>query len=142
MRYVADVLRRLDYRVVVHLASHRSLVHPPPSTFDPIQLITAAWGDTPYGFFATWFACDGANNHGWFCDRQVDRLNARARSLVATRPRDAASVWSRIDRELVDRAAWLPMINERAIDFLSTRVANYESHAYWGLFADQLWVKR
>jgi hypothetical protein len=37
---------------------------------------------------------------------------------------------------------WLPMINERGIDFLSTRVANYEPHPYWGLFADQLWVKR
>ena len=34
------------------------------------------------------------------------------------------------------------MINERGIDFLSTRVANYEPHPYWGLVADQLWVKR
>jgi peptide/nickel transport system substrate-binding protein len=142
VRYVADVLRQLDYRVSVHLASHSSATRPPPSSFDSIQLIPAAWGDTPYGFFATWFACDGANNHGWFCDRRIDRLNARARSLLATRPRDAARIWARIDRELVDRAVWLPMINERGIDFLSTRVANYESHPYWGLFADQLWVKR
>ncbi len=142
VRYVASVLRRLGYRADVHLVSHRSLVHPPPSTFDSIQLIAAAWGDTPYGFFATWFACDGTNDHGWFCDRRIDRLNARARSLLAVRPREAATVWAGIDRELVDRAAWLPMINERGIGFLSTRVANYESHPYWGLFADQLWVKR
>jgi peptide/nickel transport system substrate-binding protein len=142
VRYVASVLRQLGYRVDVHLASHRSLSHPPPSSYDSIQLMPAAWGDTPYGFFTTWFACDGPNNRGWFCDRPIDRLNAHARSLVATRPREAAAVWSRIDRELVDRAAWVPMINERGIDFLSTRVANYQSHPYWGLFADQLWVKR
>jgi peptide/nickel transport system substrate-binding protein len=141
-RYIAVVLRRLGYRVEVHLMSHRSLNHPLPGTYDSIQLLPAAWGDTPYGFFATWFACDGPNGHGWFCDRRIDRLNGQARSLLATRPREAAELWSRIDRELVDRALWLPMINERGIDFLSTRVANYESHPYWGLFADQLWVRR
>jgi hypothetical protein len=56
--------------------------------------------------------------------------------------RSSAAVWARIDRELVNRAVWLPMINERGIDFLSRRVANYESHPYWGLIADQLWVRR
>jgi peptide/nickel transport system substrate-binding protein len=142
VRYVGSALRQLGYRVKIHLASHRSHAHPPPSTFDSIQLIDAAWGDAPYGFFATWFACDGANGHGWFCDRRIDRRNARARSLLATRPREAADEWARLDRELVDRAVWLPMINERGIDFLSTRVANYESHPYWGLAVDQLWVKR
>lgn len=142
VRYVASVLRELGYRVDVHLASHRSLPHPPPSTFSSIQLIAAAWGDTPYGFFATWFACRGPNDQGWFCDRRIDLRNGRARSLSATRPREAADGWAGIDRELVDRAVWLPMINERGIDFLSTRVANYESHPYWGLVADQLWVKR
>ena len=28
------------------------------------------------------------------------------------------------------------------IDFLSDRVTNYQSHPYWGLLADQLWVQR
>jgi peptide/nickel transport system substrate-binding protein len=142
VHYIAGVLRRLGYRVEVHLMSHRSPTHPTPSTYDSIQLLPAAWGDTPYGFFATWFACGGPNDHGWFCDRRIDRLNGQARSLLATRPRDAARLWARIDRELVDRAVWLPMINERGIDFTSTRVANYESHPYWGLFVDQLWVRR
>jgi peptide/nickel transport system substrate-binding protein len=142
VRYIAVVLRRLGYRAQVHLVSHRSLTHPKPSTYDSIQLLPAAWGDTPYGFFATWFACDAPNGRGWFCDRRIDRLNGQARSLLATRPRDAARLWARIDRHLVDKALWLPMINERGIDFLSTRVANYESHPYWGLFVNQLWVRR
>ena len=75
--------------------------------------------------------------------RPADRPPERASAIaVGDASREAADLWARIDRELVDRAVWLPMVNERGIDFLSTRVANYESHPYWGLFADQLWVRR
>jgi peptide/nickel transport system substrate-binding protein len=64
-----------------------------------------------------------------------------ARSLFATNPRVAASLWARIDRRLVKRAVWAPLINDRGIDFVSSRIGNYQSHLYWGLIADQLWVR-
>jgi len=139
--YVADVLRGLGYPSRVHLVTHRSLAHPPPRVFKRIQLIPAGWGDTSYGYFATWFACAGGSSHGRFCDPRIDRENLRAQSLKATRPQAAAALWARIDRELVDRAAWVPLVNERGIDFLSARVRNYQVHPYWGLIADQLWLR-
>lgn len=142
IRYVAKVLRELGYQAHVHLVTHATLQHPAPSVFGRIQLIAGGWGDTPYGYVATWFACNGSYTHAWFCDPRIDRMNARARSLQATDPRTAAALWSAIDRDLVNRAAWLPMINERGIDFLSDRVTNYQSHPYGGLLADQLWVRR
>lgn len=143
VRYVASVIRRLGYRTTVHLASHRELAQLPPSVFDRIQVIDAAWGDnSAYGFVTRWFACLGSGTTSWFCDRQVERLTARAHALQATEPQTAAALWSRIDRGLVDQAAWLPMINERGIDFLSSRVANYQSHPYWGMLLDQLWVRQ
>jgi peptide/nickel transport system substrate-binding protein len=141
VRYTAGLLRRLGYRTRVHLVTHRSLAHPAPEVFTKIQLIPAGWGDTPYGFFTTWFACAGANDHGWFCDPRIDREILRAQSLKATAPRAAASVWARIDHELVDRAAWVPLIDERGIDFVSARVGNYQVHPYWGIIADQLWLR-
>jgi peptide/nickel transport system substrate-binding protein len=61
--------------------------------------------------------------------------------LKATAPRAAASVWAGIDHELVDRAAWVPLIDERGIDFVSARVGNYQVHPYWGIIADQLWLR-
>jgi peptide/nickel transport system substrate-binding protein len=140
VRYVGGVLRRLGYRVQVRLVTHASLQHPPAEVYRSIQIIAAGWGDTPYGFVATWFACGGANTHGWFCDPTIDRLNAQARLLQATNSHAATSIWTRIDRSLVDQAAWLPMVNEGAIDFLSPHVANYESHPYLGLIVDQLRV--
>ncbi len=143
IRYVANVLRGIGYRARVHLVKHAALEHPAPGVFRKIQLAPAAWGDaTPYGFVAKWFGCRSSDAHGWFCDLRIDRMNAKARSLRSIDPRAAAALWSAIDRDLVDRAAWLPMVNERGLDYLSERVTNYQSHPYWGLLADQLWVQR
>jgi hypothetical protein len=41
---------------------------------------------------------------------------------------------------VTDRAAWVPLVNPRAIDFLSARVGNYQHHPVLGLIADQLTV--
>jgi ABC-type transport system substrate-binding protein len=112
----------------------------PEFDLSTVQLIPAAWGDTPFGFFATWFACDGASDHGYFCDLRVDAAIKRARALEATNPRAAANAWAELDRQLVDRAVWAPMVDEHAVDFVSGRVHNYQAHAYWGIMADQLWI--
>ena len=106
-----------------------------------MQLIPGAWGDTPYGFFATLFSCGGPFNHGWFCDPRIKPENLRARLLNATNTRAAAGIWAKIDRQLVDEAPIVPLINEHGIDFVSARVRNYQFHPYWGLIADQLWLR-
>jgi DNA-binding SARP family transcriptional activator/ABC-type transport system substrate-binding protein len=138
VRYMAAILRRLGYRARVHLVPHDHLDAP----LKTIQVIAGAWGDTTYGMFATWFRCDAPNAHGWFCDRRIDRQLDRAQKLKSTRPLAAAAIWAGIDRRLVDRAAWVPMVNELGLDFVSSRVRNYQFHPYWGLIADQLWLAR
>jgi peptide/nickel transport system substrate-binding protein len=139
IRYTASVLRRLGYPAKVRLVPHGHLAQPGPSL--PIQLIPAGWGDTPFGFFETWFACGGANTHGNFCDRRIDAAIKRAQSLKGANPRAADDAWAELDRQLVDRAVWAPMVNEHAIDFVSARVHNYQAHPYWGIIADQLWLQ-
>jgi peptide/nickel transport system substrate-binding protein len=132
------VLRRLGFRTRVRIVSHAS---PAPLTESPIQLIPAGWLDTtPYNFLGPWFSCNGAANAGFFCDPALDRTIRLARSLEATNPRAAASVWARADRTVVDQAAWVPLVNPRLIDFVSARVRNYQHHPYWGILADQLVV--
>jgi len=142
VRYAADVLRRLGYPVRVRLVPHSFLAHAPPERFSRIQLIPAAWGgDTPDGFFTTWFSCKGPNVHGWVCNRRIDRAILRARALKATKPRAAAALWGKIDRDLVDQAAWVPFIDEQGVDFVSARMRNYQFHPYWGFIADQVWLR-
>ena len=140
-RYYASVLQELGYRASVRLVSHAYLADPPPAVFRQIQLIPAAWGDTPAGFFTTWFSCSGTNVHGDFCDHRVDREIARAQALEETQPRAANALWARLDHELVDRAVWAPVVNDHGLDFVSARVHDYEFHPYWGLIADQLWLR-
>jgi peptide/nickel transport system substrate-binding protein len=137
VRYTAAVLRRLGYPTRVRLASHSFL----PVPLSKIQLIPGAWGDTTDGFLTTLFSCAGVSDHGWFCDRRVDRAIVRARAVRATRPRQAAALWARIDRDLTDQAASVPLIDEHAVNFVSARVRNYQSHPYWGIIADQLWLR-
>jgi peptide/nickel transport system substrate-binding protein len=101
-----------------------------------------AWGDTPYGYFASWFSCRNRQfNYGWFCDRRAAAENNRAESLDEPNPRAAQSVWASIDRRLVARAAWLPLVDLKGIDFVSGRVRNYQFHPYSGIIADQLWLR-
>jgi hypothetical protein len=42
---------------------------------------------------------------------------------------------------VTDQAAWAPIVNEHSLDVVSPRVRNYQAHPYWGLIADQLWLR-
>jgi peptide/nickel transport system substrate-binding protein len=138
---VAGVLRSLGYRVATRFVPHAALADPPARTFAAIQVIPTGWSDTTaYGFVAPWLTCVGAGDHGWFCHSPFDRKVLEARSLEATRPRAAARLWEEIDRDIVDRAALVPLVNPRLVDFHSQRVGNSQHHAYLSLIADQVWL--
>lgn len=64
IRYTANLLRRLGYPTRIRLVAHAALAHAPASVFRKIQLIPTEWGDTSYGFFATWFSCAGGSSQG------------------------------------------------------------------------------
>jgi peptide/nickel transport system substrate-binding protein len=97
-------------------------------------------------FIAFFFRCpaqaSGANtNPSQFCDRGIDRQIKRALDLEATDPAIAISLWSRLDHEIVDRAAMVPLLNRKQVDFVSRRVGDYQYSAQWGVLLDQLWVR-
>jgi ABC-type transport system substrate-binding protein/DNA-binding SARP family transcriptional activator len=143
-RYVAAVLRRLGYQARVKLVSHEALSKMRSTGFKKIQIIPAGWvPDFPSAnaMLPIWFRCDGANNHDWFCRPGLDRLMEHAAEVEFSDPHRAARLWSQVDRRLVADAAWVPLVNPRAVDFVSERVRNYERHPVWGLIADQLQLR-
>jgi peptide/nickel transport system substrate-binding protein len=143
-RYVADVLRRLGYRARAKLLSHNQLDQMGADVFRTIQLIAAGWvPDFPsaHAMLTIWFRCDGAYNHHYFCRPAIDNWMDRAAQLQLIDPRRAARQWSQIDRRLVAEAAWLPLVNPRAIDFVSERVHGYQRHPILGIIADQLQLR-
>jgi peptide/nickel transport system substrate-binding protein len=80
-------------------------------------------------------------NTAEFCDPRIDAQAQHAYALQSWAPAAAVGRWAAIDRELVDKAPWVPLYNPRDLTVLSARVGNYQFHPYWSLLIDQLWVR-
>ena len=139
---VAATLRRLGYRTRIRPVTHPFLADAPARVFTSISILPVGWKDfSAYGFFAPWLSCRGALAHGYACDRRLDRDMQRASALEATHPRRAAQHWARIDHDIVDRAAIVPLYNLRETDFVSERVHNFQHHPYLGALVDQIQIR-
>ena len=143
VRDVAAVLRHLGYRVRVHLRTHaQAFQH--PGRVAGHQIGPAGWSaafPSAGDFLRPWIPCDGFHNDHRFCDPRVDEEMRRATSRALTDLPGSARLWTNIDHELTDRAVWLPLVNPRLLDFVSSRVRNYEFHPIWGFIADQVWLR-
>ena len=42
---------------------------------------------------------------------------------------------------LTGDAAWVPTVNLRAVDLVSSRLRNYQYNPVWGFLADQSWLR-
>jgi YVTN family beta-propeller protein len=141
--YLVSVLKQLGYKASYHAVDHISDVLKAESTGSSVQIGGTGWiADfaTPSGFFVPALTCGAGSNTGSFCDPAIDRQIARARSLETTSPEAASRLWTQIDREFVDQAAWAPFLNPRNVEFLSERVGDYQFNPQWGTLLDQLWV--
>ena len=72
---------------------------------------------------------------------RIDTRVQQAHALQLRAPAAAVGRWAAIDRELVDKAPWVPLYNPRDLTVLSARVGNYQFHPYWSMLIDQLWVR-
>jgi peptide/nickel transport system substrate-binding protein len=139
--YIVDVLNRLGYRARAHLVPSSFFAHAKPRVFRTMQVTYPGTADpTPYGFM-NWFLCHATFNSHWFCDPHLDAAIQKANTVEATNIPAARVLWARIDRELVDRAASVPLVNPHWIDFVSRHLHNYEADPNLGLIADLVWLR-
>jgi peptide/nickel transport system substrate-binding protein len=149
--YVASMLRRLGYVVQFNSLAFgkqadrffADLAKP----HNKIQLVlNGGWGPdypSPLNFFGVLFACDAdpTQNEFRFCNRAIDAEIAHANALQVSDPKRAAALWNKVDRDVVDEAPIVPGWNERAVDFVSRRVGNYQYNPEFTALLDQLWVR-
>jgi len=95
-----------------------------PTAAEFIQSLLAALGDT-------------GQPSGGALGREIEK----ALALQPTDPLAANELWAGVDRMLVDRAALVPLYNLRAVDFVSSRVGNYQFSPFARSLYDQLWVR-
>jgi YVTN family beta-propeller protein len=137
---VAATLRQLGYQVVISrlrtveafFAAYRRQPH-------RVDAATLAWAQdypTASNFIVSLFSCNP-----YFCDHALERRMQRVLALQARDPAAANERWARLERELVDRAPLVPLVNPKQVDFVSRRVGNYQHHPVFGILISQLWVR-
>lgn len=150
---LASALRSIGYRPRIDVARSG------PAFGEQISNLKSGWnissGDwtadypSPGEFFGAFLACSSyrpddpaqTTNSGGFCDPKLDRLLARAQTLQTTDPVAADALWAQADRLAVDQAAWAPMVNNAAVEILSTRVGDFTLDPNSLPQIDQLWVR-
>jgi DNA-binding SARP family transcriptional activator/ABC-type transport system substrate-binding protein len=139
IRYTAQVLRELGYRAQVRILPLDYYFKASDATWRRMQIDSIGGLDSnPLHFFAGYFGCSAPAGHGWFCDRRFDAEVERAHALETTNANAARLLWTKIDREVVDRALAVPLVNQHLFDFFSARVHGYVADPILGLIADQV----
>ncbi|MFZ0088705.1 MAG: ABC transporter substrate-binding protein, partial [Solirubrobacteraceae bacterium] len=144
---VVTALRRLGYRATLQIVTDAQFLHTAANPRNRIQVISGGWAaDYPAAsdFIALKLSCHSiatGNNPGRFCDPAIDRQIVKAESRQLDRPQQAVRLWAALDRELVDRAVWIPLVTPKLTDLVSRRVGNYQYHPLWGPLIDQFWVR-
>jgi YVTN family beta-propeller protein len=84
--------------------------------------------------------CEPPDN-SFFCDERIDARIERGLEIQATDPDDAIALWTRIERDIVDLAPWVPLFTPSHAHLVSKRVGNYQFNPESRLLFDQLWVR-
>jgi len=138
---VADALRRLGYRVSLRMYPDFGTYFGAYSTLaGSVEVAFNGWiQDYPAAsnFIRGVFECNP-----YFCDRAFERRSRRVVALQARDPQAATEQWARLERELVERAVAIPLVNPKEVVFVSKRVGNYQRHPVFGTLISQLWVRQ
>jgi hypothetical protein len=65
----------------------------------------------------------------------------QAEALRLTDPPRSARLWASLDRQVVDRAVWLPLVNQRVVDFVSQRVRQFQYSPVYHFLPAQVWLR-
>ena len=148
---LVQTLRQLGYRASLRLLPQSTFFAYTNDSRNHAQVIDGGWSadypsaDDFIGKLTCAYFVPGngvaTTDASAFCDPGVDRQIARAAAEQATNPAAAAAQWARLDRQLTDLAIWVPTVTANELDFLSSRVRNYQYNPVWGALIDQFWIR-
>ena len=65
----------------------------------------------------------------------------QAELLQITAPAKARDAWSSIERDVIDQAPWVPLVDRIWANLTSKRSGNFQVSPQYGPLADQMWVR-
>jgi peptide/nickel transport system substrate-binding protein len=143
-RPISRALRQIGLRVRVLAGGHDAYANLSPGARAAIGIIPTGWYadyPSPSNFYDTFIGCRATLAPRFYCDRQLDHQMHRAGALESSDSHTADALWSRIDRETVDRAAIVPLANPHSVELLSPRLHNYQYNPFYGFLASQAVVR-
>ena len=151
-QYIVSVLNQIGYKASVVLQSANIQFNYIQNTNNKVQISLTQWfQDYPAAsdFINILLGCstfhpgsDNSINIAGFCNSGVDTQIKAAETLSITNPTAANVKWGQIDKNLMTNfAPWVPLINPKLTDFVSSRVGNYKFSLEFYMYVDQLWVK-
>jgi YVTN family beta-propeller protein len=143
--YFVSILRRLGYRASLRLVPDGTYFMKIGDPRSAIQAGPVSYLGLPaaFDFIQPLFACQQgqSSNTERFCDPAVDSQILKAARGQAAGLVQANLLWTKLDREMVDRAVLAPLLSQRAAIVVSRRVGNYQFNPQWGPLFDQMWVR-
>ena len=134
-------LRQLGYRTSVRrLPDVGSYFYAVDARAPRVEAALMAWFPD-YPSPANMLDVPPCSNFPSWCDPAVDRKIRETLELQTRDPQAANEAWARLERELVDQAIVVPVVNLNAIDFVSKRLGNYQRHPVFGMLISQVWVR-
>jgi peptide/nickel transport system substrate-binding protein len=138
---VAAALRQLGYRVSLRTyPDFGSYFSAYGSRARSVEVAFNGWIQdypAPSNFITGVFACNP-----YFCDPAVEARTRRVLAVQAREPEAATELWARLERDLVERAVAIPLVNPKRIAFVSKRVGNFQQHPVLGTLISLLWVRQ
>lgn len=141
--YVTGVLRTLGYRVHGHVVPYESIGEARRGASNCRPTATG-WPHypEPSAYLPQFFGCAGGDSNGYYCNPRLDNSMRRATADNLKDPEQAGREWTAVDRQLTQDAPWVPTVNLRQVDLVSSRLRNFQCNPVWGFLVDQSWLGR
>ncbi len=148
---VASTLTQIGYKATAKPISANIQFTYIQNTKNKVQISVSQWyQDYPAAsdFLNVLLGCasftpnsDSSINISGFCDKTIQAQMDAAIVTGRTDQVAADKQWAAVDRAVMTAAAVAPLITPKKIDFLSTRVGNYQFSKQYYMILTQLWVQ-
>jgi YVTN family beta-propeller protein len=141
--YFVDLLDQLGYDAKLNVVTGDRYFSAIGDPSQHVQMGLYAWGSDYLGEsgFIPPLTCPPSGTGPRFCDPTIQRRIEQATSMQLTDPAASHGLWSDLDHDLVDLAAWVPLGNSITTNLVSERLGNYQLHPQWGQLYEQMWVR-
>ncbi|MGW0808314.1 ABC transporter substrate-binding protein [Nonomuraea sp. NPDC002799] len=149
--YVRSLLEQIGYKSELKVISSNIHFTYIQNTKNNVQVSVSQWyADYPAAsdFLHVLLSCssfrkgsDASINISGYCDSGNDARMSETMRLDQTDKNAANVKWGEIDRELMKQSPIVPLFQPKQVDFVSSRVGNYQFHKQFFMLIDQLWVK-